>query len=57
MSIKSYIESNPELNCLNYITVYQTIISLIGDGKLGGDKDRWDYIEKYFAGMQEEFDD
>jgi len=24
---------------------------------LKSDKERWDYIEKYFAGIQEEFDD
>ena len=32
MSISEYIESKPELNELNYKTVYETIITLIGDG-------------------------
>ena len=37
MNITQYIESKPELNNLNYATVYKTIITLIGDGKLSMD--------------------
>ena len=37
MSISEYIESKPELNELNYKTVYETIITLIGDGILSID--------------------
>ena len=32
MNIAEYIKSKPELESLNFQTVYQTIISLIGDG-------------------------
>ena len=32
MTIAEYIESKPELNELNYRAVYETIITLIGDG-------------------------
>ena len=32
MSISEYIESKPQLNELNYKAVYETIITLIGDG-------------------------
>ena len=32
MSISEYIESKPELSELNYRAVYETIITLIGDG-------------------------
>jgi hypothetical protein len=34
MNITEYIKSKPELDVLNFQTVYQTIISLIGDGVL-----------------------
>lgn len=37
MNITQYIESKPELNVLNFKTVYQTIICLIADGKLSMD--------------------
>ena len=31
MNITEYIKSKPELNALNFQTVYQTIVCLIGD--------------------------
>ena len=34
MNITQYIKSKPELEALNFQTVYQTIISLVGDGIL-----------------------
>lgn len=34
MNITKYIQSNPELSNLNFHIVYQTIITLIGDGVL-----------------------
>jgi hypothetical protein len=37
VNITQYIKSKPELNILNFGTVYQTIISLIGDGILSMD--------------------
>ena len=37
MNITQYIKSKPELDILNFQTVYQTIISLIGDGILSMD--------------------
>ena len=32
MNVAEYIKSKPELNALNFQTVYQTIVCLIGDG-------------------------
>jgi hypothetical protein len=37
MNITEYIKSKPRLNALNFRTVYQTITTLIGDGKLSMD--------------------
>lgn len=37
MNITQYIKSKPELDAMNFQTVYQTIISLIGDGVLSMD--------------------
>ena len=37
MNITQYIQSKPELDALNFHAVYQTIISLIGDGILSMD--------------------
>lgn len=34
MNITQYIKSKPELDAMNFQTVYQTIISLVGDGIL-----------------------
>lgn len=42
MNITEYIKSKPRLNDLNFRTVYQTITTLIGDGKLSMD----DFQEK-----------
>ena len=37
MNITQYIQSKPELDALNFHTVYQTILTLIGDGLLSID--------------------
>ena len=37
MNITQYIQSKPELNALNFMTVYKTITPLIGDGILSMD--------------------
>lgn len=37
MNITQYIKSKPELEVLNFQTVYQTIVSLIGDGIISMD--------------------
>ena len=37
MNITKYIQNNPELSNLNFHIVYQTIITLIGDGVLSMD--------------------
>ena len=37
MNITEYIKSKPELDALNFRTVYQTIVSLIADGILSMD--------------------
>ena len=42
MNIEQYIKSKPELSVLNFKAVYQTIITLIGDGILSMD----DFNEK-----------
>ena len=37
MNVTEYIKSKPELDALNFRTVYQTIILLIADGMLSMD--------------------
>lgn len=37
MNVTEYIKSKPELDALNFRTVYQTIVSLIADGILSMD--------------------
>ena len=37
MNITKYIQNNPELSNMNFHIVYQTIITLIGDGVLSMD--------------------
>lgn len=37
MSIADYINSNPKFEGLNFRTVYETILALIGDGILSMD--------------------
>lgn len=34
MNISQYIKQHPELRRLDFITVYDTIVALINDGKL-----------------------
>lgn len=43
MNVAEYIKSKPELNALNFQTVYQTIVCLIGDGIVSMD----DFNTKY----------